>query len=111
MAKTSGKNSHIANSDADSEQSYPDSQPIKSSSSSLTKTPFAPRFVLIHSDQEETIPSLSPFIVRKTIKSLTGESKSIKTLRSVDLLIQCAKTITRESSSIDEDFFVTSNAL
>ena len=49
------------------------------------------RFLLIHSEQEETISSQSPFLVHKTIMSLTGEPKSIKTLRSGDLLIQCAK--------------------
>ena len=37
--------------------------------------------------------SLSPFLVHKTIMSLTGEPKSIKTLRSSDLLIQCAKEL------------------
>ena len=91
MAKQKAKKRHIANSDTDSENSYPASQPIKSSSSTSTKTPYVPRFLLIHSDQEETISSLSPFLVHKTIMSLTGEPKSIKTLRSGDLLIQCAK--------------------
>ena len=91
--KTSKKR-NIANSDTDSENSYPASQPTKSSSSSSstsTKTPYVPRFLLIHSEKEETISSLSPFLVHKTIMSLTGEPKSIKTLRSGDLLIQCAK--------------------
>ena len=94
MAKKQAKKCHIANSDTDSENSYPASQPTKSSSSSSstsTKTPYVPRFLLIHSEQEETISSLSPFLVHKTIMSLTGEPKSIKTLRSGDLLIQCAK--------------------
>ena len=94
MAKKQAKKRHIANSDTDSENSYPASQPTKSSSSSSsssTKTPYVPRFLLIHSEQEETISSLSPFLLHKTIMSLTGEPKSIKTLRSGDLLIQCAK--------------------
>ena len=86
--KQKAKKRHIANSDTDSENSYPASQPTKSSSSTSTKTPYVPRFLLIHSDQEETISSLSPFLVHKTIMSLTGEPKSIKTLRSGDLLIQ-----------------------
>ena len=79
MAKQKAKKRHIANSDTDSENSYPASQPIKSSSFISTKTPY------------ETISSLSPFFVHKTIMSLTGGPKSIKTLRSGDLLIQCAK--------------------
>ena len=94
MAKQKAKKRHIANSDTDSENSYPASQPTKSNSSSSstsTKTPYVPRFLLIHSEQEETISSLSPFLMHKTIMSLTGEPKSIKTLRSGDLLIQCAK--------------------
>ena len=94
MAKQKAKKRHIANSDTDSENSYQASQPTKSNSSSSstsTKTPYVPRFLLIHSEQEETISSLSPFLVHKTIMSLTGEPKSIKTLRSGDLLIQCAK--------------------
>ena len=39
----------------------------------------------------ETISSLSPFVVHKTILSIAGEPKSIKNLRFGDLLIQCAK--------------------
>ena len=91
MAKKQAKKRHIANSDTDSENSYPASQPTKSSSSTSTKTPYVLRFLLIHSEQEETISSLSLFLVHKTIMSLTGEPKSIKTLRSGDILIQCAK--------------------
>ena len=88
------KKRHIAIiiSDTDSENSYPASQPTNSSSSTSTKKPYVPRFLIIHSEKEdESISSLSPFLVHKTIMSLTGEPKSIKNLRSGDLLIQCAK--------------------
>ena len=92
MAKQKAKKRHIANSDTDSENSYPASQPTNSSSSTSTKKPYVPRFLIIHSKKEdESISSLSPFLVHKTIMSLTGEPKSIKNLRSGDLLIQCAK--------------------
>ena len=95
MAKQKPKKRHIANSDTDSENSYPVSQPTTSSSSSSstsTKKPYVPRFLIIHSEKEgETISSLSPFVVHKTIMSIAGEPKSIKNLRSGDLLIQCAK--------------------
>ena len=95
MAKQKAKKRHIANSDTDSENSYPVSQPTNSSSSSSstsTKKPYVPRFLIIHSEKEgETISSLSPFVVHKTIMSIAGEPKSIKNLRSGDLLIQCAK--------------------
>ena len=87
--------SHIANSDTDSENSYPASQPTKSSSSTLstsTKKTYVPRALIIHSEKEgETISSLSLFVVHQTILSIAGEPKSIKNLRSGDLLIQCAK--------------------
>ena len=103
MTKQKANKRHIANTDTDSENLYPASQPTKSSSSTTTKTPYVPRFLLIHSDQEETISPLAPFLVHKTILSLTGEPKSIKTLRSGDLLIQCAKE-SYEKTSTDEDF-------
>ena len=64
MAKQKAKKRHIANSDTDSENSYPVSQPTNSSSSSSstsTKKPYVPRFFIIHSEKEgETISSLSP---------------------------------------------------
>ena len=91
MAKQKAKKRHIANSDTDSENSYPVSQPTNSSSSTSTKKPYVPRFLIIHSEKGETISSLSPFVVHKTIMSIAGEPKSIKNLRSGDLLIQCAK--------------------
>ena len=90
--KTKSKKRHIANSDTDSENSYSASQPTRPSSSSSsisTKKPYVPRF---HSEKEgETISSLSLFVVHKTIMSNAGEPKSLKNLRSGDLLIQCAK--------------------
>ena len=91
MAKKQAKKRHIANSDTDSENSCPASQPTKSSSSTSTKKPYVPRFLIIHSEKGETTSSLSPFVVHKTIMSIAGEPKSIKNLRSGDLLIQCAK--------------------
>ena len=107
MAKQKAKKRHIANSDTDSENSYPVSQPTNSSSSSSstsTKKPYVPRFLIIHSEKEgETISSLSPFVVHKTIMSIAGEPKSIKNLRSGDLLIQCAKESHEKKSTTDED--------
>ena len=104
MAKQKAKKRHIANSDTDSENSYPASQPTKSSSSTSTKKPYVPRFLIIHSEKEgETISSLSPFVVHKTIMSIAGEPKSIKNLRSGDLLIQCAKEAHEKKSTTDED--------
>ena len=91
MAKQKAKKPHLANSDTVSGNSYPVSQPTNSSSSTSTKNPYVPRFFKNHSEKEgETISSLSPFVVHKTIISIAGEPKSIKNLRSSDLLIQCA---------------------
>ena len=92
MAKQKAKKRHIANSDTVSENSYPVSQPTNLSSSTSTKKPYVPRFLIIHSEKEgDTISSLSPFVVHKTIMSIAGEPKSIKNLRSGDLLILYAK--------------------
>ena len=91
MAKQKAKKRHIANSVSDSENSYPASQPTNSSLSTTAKKPYVPRFLIIHSEKGETISSLSPFVVHKTIMSIAGEPKSTKNLRSGDLLIQCAK--------------------
>ena len=77
MAKQKAKKRHIANSDTDSENSYPASQPTNSSSSTTTKKPYVPRFLIIHIDKEgEIISSLSPFVVHKTIMSVAGEPKA-----------------------------------
>ena len=114
MAKQKAKKRHIANLDTDSENSYPASQPIKSSSSSSstsTKKPYVPRFLIIHSEKEgETISSLSPFVVHETIMSIAGEPKSIKNLRSGDLLIQCAKEAHEKNLLQMKTFCVLRNA-
>ena len=92
MAKQKAKRRHIANSDTDSENLYPASQPTKSSSSTSTKSLMYPDFFIIHSEKDgETIYFISPFVVHKTIMSIAGEPTSIKNIRSGDLLIQCAK--------------------
>ena len=74
MAKKQAKKRHIANSDTDSENSYPASQPTNSGSSTTTttKTSYVPRFLIIHSEKGETISSLFPFVVHKTIMSIAS---------------------------------------
>ena len=57
-----------------------------------SKKPYVPRFLIIHSEVEgKDISLLSPFLIEKAIVSIAGEPKSIKNLRSGDLLIQCTK--------------------
>ena len=78
-------------SDDDSDDAYLASQTNQSSSIS-SKQPYVPRFLIIHSEEGgKDISSLSPFLIHKTIMSVPGEPKSIKTPRSGDLLIHCAK--------------------
>ena len=80
--KQKRKKNVTANSDTDSEHSYPASQPTKSSLSTSTKKTYVPRFLIFHSEIEgATISSLSLFVVHKTIMSIAGEPKSIKPWR------------------------------
>ena len=79
---------HAPITDTDSDESLTAPQ----SKSSVPKKPYVPRFLIIHSEVEgKDISLLSPFLIHKTIMSMAGEPKSIKHLRSGDLLIQCAK--------------------
>ena len=89
MASKSRKR-HTPITDTDSDESLTASQ--SQSKSSVPKKPYVPRFLIIHSEVEgKDISLLSPFLIHKTIMSMAGEPKSIKNLRSGDLLIQCAK--------------------
>ena len=89
MASKSRKR-HAPITDTDSDESLTASQ--SQSKSSVPKKPYVPRFLIIHSEVEgKDISLLSPFLIHKTIMSMAGEPKSIKNLRSGDLLIQCAK--------------------
>ena len=59
---------------------------------------------MIHSEKEgETVSSLSPLVIHKTIISIAGEPKSIKKPSSGDLLIQCAKESHEKGLLTDED--------
>ena len=101
MAKHSAEKRHMANSDTDSEKSYPASQPTKSSSSTSTTIKYVPSFNNpFRKRRSDYLFSFS--VVHKTIMGIAGEPKSIKNLRSGDLLIQCAKSRTRQKST-DED--------
>ena len=87
MASKSRKR-HAPITDTDSDESLTASQ----SKSSVPKKPYVPRFRIIHSEVEgKDISLLSPFLIEKAIMSIAGEPKSIKNLRSGDLLIQCTK--------------------
>jgi len=51
-----------------------------------------PRFLVIQStEQNFKMTSLSPFVISKTLQSIAGEPKSVKKLRSGDLLVEVVK--------------------
>ena len=51
-----------------------------------------PRFLLIHStDESFKMASISPFVIEKTLQSIAGIPKSVKKLRSGDLLVEVEK--------------------
>lgn len=96
MTKPKNKNKRSKpSSDSESEeqtnQSHLQSSPsvsIPSSSPSVT----IPRFLVITSlEKDKPISSLSPFVICKTLKGIAGEPKSVKKLRSGDLLVECDK--------------------
>ena len=93
MGKVKTLKRHKPTSESDSEDFFGDSQPTQSRSATNKRhAVYVPRFVIIHSeDENQPISSLSPFVVHKIIMGIAGEPKSIKNLRSGDLLIQCAK--------------------
>ena len=78
---------HAPMSDIDSDESFTASQ-SQSKSSVQSKKTYVTRFLIIHSEVEgKDISLLSPFLIEKAIMSIAGEPKSIKNLRSGDLLI------------------------
>ena len=48
----------------------------------------SPRFLVIHSQEERLISSLSPFVIEKVLIGMAGEPKVYKKLRSGDLLVE-----------------------
>ena len=51
-----------------------------------------PRFLVIQSkEQNFKMTSISPFVISKTLQGIAGEPKSVKKLRSGDLLVEVAK--------------------
>ena len=53
-----------------------------------TMSTASPRFLVIHSQEERSISSLSPFVIEKVLIGMAGEPRSIKKLRSGDLLVE-----------------------
>ena len=65
-----------------------------------------PRFLVIHStDRDRPLSKLSPFAVDKGVQGIAGTTKSIKKLRSGDLLVEVVKRIQAENL-LNTDVFV-----
>ncbi|MCU7858551.1 MAG: hypothetical protein KZQ86_01700 [Candidatus Thiodiazotropha sp. (ex Lucinoma kastoroae)] len=64
-----------------------------------------PRFLVITSKEEKQVASLSPFVIEKVLKGIAGIPKSIKKLRSGDLLVEYDKQSQIENLLRTEKFF------
>ena len=78
-----------------SENEY--SQPTSSSAS--------PCFLVISSTQERQVSSLSPFVIEKALQGIAGVPKSVKKLRSGDLLVEYTGRKQIENLLRTEKFF------
>ena len=97
-SKNKHKRQKPSNSDSDSEEHSNSQRSSQSSSQTSSQSilqsqpskAYVPRFLVITSTEEgKSIASLSPFVIYKTIQSIAGEVKNIKTLRSGQLLVEC----------------------
>ena len=43
---------------------------------------------MIHSQEERSVSSLSPFVIEKVLNGMAGEPRSVRKLRSGDLLVE-----------------------
>ena len=90
-SKNKHKRQKPSNSDSDSEEQSNSQRSSQSSSQTSSQSilqsqpskAYVPRFLVITSTEEgKSIASLSPFVIYKTIQSIAGEVRNIKTLRS-----------------------------
>ena len=65
-----------------------DSDTSENEHSQPTMSTASPRFLVIHSQEERSISSLSPFVIEKVLIGMAGEPGSIKKHRSGDLLVE-----------------------
>ena len=78
-----GRKESDESSDSDQTTQQPTSQPTLN----------VPRFLVVTSqDKDRKVSDLSPFVIEKSIQSIAGHPKSIKILKSVDLLLEVEKT-------------------
>ena len=65
-----------------------DSDTSENEHSQPTTSSASPRVLVIHSQEERSVSSLSPFVIEKVLDGMIGTPKSIKKLRSGDLLVE-----------------------
>ncbi|MEW8544157.1 MAG: hypothetical protein AB2693_11540 [Candidatus Thiodiazotropha sp.] len=65
----------------------------------------SPRFLVISSTEERQVSSLSPFVIEKALHGIAGIPRSIKKLRSGDLLVEYASRKQIESLLRTKKFF------
>ena len=65
-----------------------DSDTSENEHSQPTTSTASPPSLVIHSQEERSVSSLSPFVIEKVLNGMAGEPRSIKKLRSGDLLVE-----------------------
>ena len=55
-----------------------DSDTSENEHSQPTTSTASPRFLVIHSQEERSVSSLSPFVIEKVLNGMAGEPRSIK---------------------------------
>ena len=80
----------------------------ESEHSRQTTSTATPCFLVIASRQDRQMSSLSPFVIEKTLHGIADVPKSIKKLRSGDLLVEYTNRKHIENILMTKKFFFTS---
>ena len=87
-SQNSSKRQTSEESDESSDSDAPQTIAQATSQSALN----VPRFLVVHStDPSRKVSDLSPFVIEECVVSLAGQPKSIKRLKSGDLLLEVEK--------------------
>ena len=75
----------------------PDSDDETEASTTFKSTDNFPKFLVIKSEEEKPITSLSPFIIEKQIESFIGTPKTVKKLKNKTLLVETTRRAQTEN--------------
>ena len=75
----------------------PDSDDETEASTIFKSTDNFPRFLVIKSEEEQSITSLSPFIIEKQIEPFIGTPKTVKKLKNKTLLVETTRRAQTEN--------------